>query len=159
MIEIETALDKTLTRERLKRRLYAACCLLIGTATVLMMIFGRVYPTSAYWVCGIPAVAFFVMGIYHWISASRKSIEPTRDQRFLANVLWTTALCAFPALVVVGIDVNAQQNGSADAILHGIVGLALIAAAGVYKVQVAISESELRLRERLLALRFQSDPE
>jgi hypothetical protein len=99
-----------------------------------------------------------VMGTYHWVAARRNTIEPTRDQRFLANVLWTTSLCAFPALVVVGIDVNAQANGTADAILHAIIGLALITAAGVYKVLVAISEAELRLRERLLTLRVHGDP-
>jgi|GEM_PF-5079196 len=151
-MEIETALEMTMTRERRKRWLYASFCLVVSGGTVLSMIFGRVYPKSAYWVSGIPAVAFFAVGVYHVVSASRGRIEPMRDRQFLANVLWTTAICAFPALVVVGIDVNGQANGSADAILHGLVGLALLAVAGVYKVLVAVSEAELRLRERLLSL-------
>jgi hypothetical protein len=152
MTEINHALDKTIARERTKRTLYAACCFLIGSGTILSMIFCRVYPASAYFVSGIPAVAFFALAVYNFVAAKRERIEPTRDQRFLANVFLTTSIVGFPALVVVGIDVNAQTNGTADAILHGIVGLALIVVAGIFKVIVAVNEAELRMRERFLSL-------
>ena len=152
MTNITDALDKHTARERAKRTIYAAFCILIGSGTCLSMIFWRVYPQSAYFVSGIPAVAFFAIGIYNWQAVRKGRIEPMRDQRFLANVCWTTAILAFPALVVVGIDVNSQSNGTADAVLHGIVGLALIVIAGVFKVIVAVNEAELRVREKLLSL-------
>ena len=57
-----------------------------------------------------------------------------------------------------GIDINAQANGTADAILHAIIGLALIVFAGIYKVIVAINEAELRLRERFLSLYTENRP-
>ena len=152
MTNLNDALEKPMARERTKHTLYGIVCILIGTATLLSMIFWRVYPKSAYFLSGIPGAAFFILGIYNLLAVRRNHLEPTRDQRFLANVFWTTTVLAFPALVVVGIDINSQQNGTADALLHGIIGLALLGVAGVFKVIVAVHEAELRLHERLLAI-------
>jgi len=154
MTDYTNALGRPMARERMKRTIYAACCLAVSLGAVLSMIFWRIYPASANFISGIPAVAFFAIGVYNLVAVSKGRFEPTRDQRFLANVLWTTSIIGFPALVVVGIDINAQANGTADAILHGIIGLALIAVAGVFKVIVAVNEAELRLRERVLSIRL-----
>ncbi len=146
-----------MARERLKHALFSVFCLLAGGGIVISMIFGRVNPASANWVCTITAIAFSALGIFYGIGAKMGRLEPTRDQRFFANVFWITAICSFPALIIVGIDVNSQANGTVDALLHGIVGLAFIAVAGVCKVLVSIREAELRLRERLLSLRVKGD--
>ena len=154
MNNTQNALDKLSQREKAKRSMYALVCTVLGGGIIVAMVLKPVHPVSANYISGIPAVTFLVIGVYQLACFSKKQFEPMRDQRFIANLIWIVTLLAFPGLVIVGLDIKMQPNGFVDALLPGLIGLAILMVGAVYKVIASVNEVELRLRERILATHF-----
>ena len=154
MNNTQNALVKLSLREKVKRSIYALVCTVLGGGIIVAMVLKPVHPVSANYISGIPAVTFLVIGVYQLACFSKKQFEPMRDQRFIANLIWIVTLLAFPGLVIVGLDIKMQPNGFVDALLPGLIGLAILMVGAVYKVIASVNEVELRLRERILATHF-----
>ena len=154
MNNTQNALVKLSLREKAKRSIYALVCTVLGGGIIVAMVLKPVHPVSANYISGIPAVTFLVIGVYQLACFSKKQFEPMRDQRFIANLIWIVTLLAFPGLVNVGLDIKMQPNGFIDALLPGLISLAILMVGAVYKVIASVNEVELRLRERILATHF-----